>query len=192
MLKLENVSLKYGKHNVIESLSYEFTQGKVTLIRGASGIGKTSLLNIMAGLIKPSSGKVIMDAPKTAYVFQEPRLFEWLTVLENISTVSNEACAREMLSLMRLSDSTKKYPSELSGGMKQRVSLARALAYDADIVFLDEPFKGLDSELRCDVADTVFKKLSGKTVILVSHDESDSAYADIVLNLCASSLDIVK
>ena len=192
MLKLDNISLKYGKNTVIDSLSYDFAQGKVTLIRGASGVGKTSLLNIMAGLIKPSSGKVTLNAPRIAYVFQEPRLFEWLTVLENVSTVSDEPRAVEMLSLMHLSDSVSKYPSELSGGMKQRVSIARALAYDADIVFLDEPFKGLDSELRREISDIVFDKLRGKTVILVSHDESDSAYADIELNLYASSLVMVK
>ena len=195
MLKLENISLKYGRHLVIDRLSYEFEENKKTLIIVSSGIGKTSLLNIAAGLTKASSGKVSNGFEKISYVFQEPRLFDWLTALENVSTVSDETEARETLSLMGLSDAGDKYPSELSGGMKQRVSIARALAYRPDLVFLDEPFKGLDAETRENIANTVFEKLEGKTVIFVSHDESDRKYADVILRLTkspGSTLELVK
>lgn len=183
MLKLYNISLNYEKNVVIDSLSYEFEDKKTTLIVGGSGIGKTSLLNIIASTVKASSGKIQSSYKKISYVFQEPRLFEWLTALENVSIVSNKETAKELLSLMGLEDSIDKYPAELSGGMKQRVSIARALAYEPDLILLDEPFKGLDDDLRHEVADILFKRLKGTTVIIVSHDKEDMKYADSVLTL---------
>ncbi len=196
MLKLEKVSLKHGKTYVLENLSHEFPTGKVTMIIGASGVGKTSLLNICAGLLKPSAGKIINDSERISYIFQEPRLFEWMNTLENVSTVNgDEAHAKEILLHLGLSDSLKKHPSELSGGMRQRVSIARALVYNPDIAFLDEPFSGLDEDLKENVAKLIFKELKGKTVIFVSHDSEDAKYADIVLKLSGapdSRLDEVK
>ena len=183
MLKLDNISLSYEKKIIIDSLSYEFEDGKNTLIMGDSGIGKTSLLNIIASTIKASGGKLESSYEKISYVFQEPRLFEWLTALENVSIVSNKVKAEELLTLMGLEDSFDKYPSELSGGMKQRVSIARALAYEPDLVLLDEPFKGLDEERRHEVADILFKALKGTTAIIVSHAKEDMKYADTVLTL---------
>ena len=89
MIKLENLSLKYGKDTVLDNLSYEFEEGKLTAILGESGVGKTSILNLIAGLIKPSAGKVTNTCERTSYVFQEPRLFDWMTAKENVSTVSD-------------------------------------------------------------------------------------------------------
>lgn len=183
MLKLENISMKYGKNTVLDELSYDFEEGKLTAILGESGVGKTTLLNLIAGLIAPSSGKLISSHMRIAYVFQEPRLFDWMTARENVSTVSDDKTAVEMLSLMGLSDSLDKYPSELSGGMKQRVSIARALAYSPDLILLDEPFKGLDSELRREVSEKVIELIRGKTAIMITHDISDTAFADTVLTL---------
>ena len=186
MLKLEGITHKYGRNVVIDDLSYEFESNRITLIKGSSGVGKTSLLNIAAGLIKSTSGSVTNTFDRISYVFQEPRLFEWLTALENVSIVSEDKKAKAMLSLLGLEDSLDKYPSELSGGMKQRVSIARALAYDSQLIILDEPFKGLDAERRSQVAETVFDQLKGKTVIMVTHDESDLKYADTVLTLTSA------
>lgn len=186
MLKLDKISLNYEKNTVIDSLSYEFEDGKTTLIVGSSGVGKTSLLNIIATTLKPSDGKIFNTYEKISYVFQEPRLFEWLTALENVSIVSNKEKAKELLTLMGLQDSFDKYPQELSGGMKQRVSIARALAYEPDLILLDEPFKGLDEERRCEVAGIVFEKLKGTTAIIVSHDKDDVKYADSILTLTPS------
>ena len=157
MLKLKDLSLTFNKSPVIDSLSYEFEENKVTAIIGESGIGKTSLLNIICGLLKPSNGEILNDHKKMAVVFQEARLFDWMTAEENVSTVSDKETAALMLSKMELAESSDKYPRELSGGMKQRVSLARALAYDAELVILDEPFKGLDAEMRREISEFVFK-----------------------------------
>ena len=195
MLELKNISLKFEKTTVIDSLSYNFEKGKVYAITGESGVGKTSLLNMMAGLLNPSDGAIKNNGEKISFVFQEPRLFEWMTALENVSTVSDSQTAKKLLTLMELEDVLEKYPSELSGGMKQRVSIARALAYDSETVFLDEPFKGLDPELREKVSDAVFSVLNGKTVIMVTHDNSDTKYAHHILKLTSppkTNLELVK
>ena len=183
MLNIKDLSYRYGKNTVIDDLSYEFECGKVTAITGESGVGKTTLVNLIADLLHAPSGTIISDFKKIGYVFQEPRLFDWMTALENVSTVSNENIARELLCKMGLEDAISKYPAELSGGMKQRVAIARALAYGADLVILDEPFKGLDPEKRRDVSEFVFKALKNKTVIMVTHDVADLEFADVVLEL---------
>ena len=183
MLKIKNLSHKFGNTTVIDDLSYEFECGKVTAITGESGVGKTTLVNLIADLIPVKDETIINDSKKIGYVFQEPRLFDWMSALENVSTVSDEQTARTLLSQMGLEDSLFKYPNELSGGMKQRVAIARALAYGADLVILDEPFKGLDPEKRRDVSEFVFKALKNKTVIMVTHDVADLEFADVVLEL---------
>ncbi len=183
MLSIDNLSLKYEKNTVIDSLSYNFDIGKVTAILGDSGIGKTSLLNLLAGLTKASEGSVTNRFDRISYIFQEPRLFPWMTALDNVSEVSDEDTAKRYLILMGLGSDLDKYPSELSGGMKQRVSIARALAYSPDLILMDEPFRGLDPDRRREVSDTVFRELDGKTVIMVTHDTADTEYAHVTLRL---------
>lgn len=186
MIRFDEISVRFGKNTVIDRLSYEFEKGKVTAILGDSGIGKTTLLNVAAGLQKTSGGKVTSEYKKLAYIFQEPRLFPWLSAMENVSTVSDSQTAIDMLTLMGLESDINKYPSELSGGMKQRVSIARALACDPDLILMDEPFASLDPERRSSVCDIFFDRIKGKTAILVTHDIEDTKYADNVLRLTAS------
>lgn len=195
MLKIKNLSYKYGNNIVIDRLSHDFECGKVTAIIGESGVGKTTLVNLIADLIHAPTGTITTDLAKIGYVFQEPRLFDWMSALENVSTVSNYDIAQNLLTRMGLEDSLSKYPSELSGGMKQRVSIARSLAYDPDLVILDEPFKGLDPDKRREISEFVFSSLKGKTVIMVTHDTVDIEFADVVLELSSapnSKLKLVK
>lgn len=188
MIKLENLTVRYQGKAVLDSLSAELPEGKVIAITGASGIGKTTLLQVLAGLLRPSEGRVLASERRIAYIFQEPRLFPWMTALENVRTVCNdEARARALLErLLPSSDAADKYPSQLSGGMKQRVSIARALSYEPELLLLDEPFKGLDPETRKETAALVFEQMKGKTVIMVTHDREDLAYCDVIFSMAQS------
>ena len=185
MLRIEDLTVRYDRQTVIEGLTFSFAEQQITAITGASGIGKTTLLNVLAGLRKPDSGKRISSYQRPAYIFQEPRLFPWMTALENVSSVcNNPQKAKEFLDiLLPDADAANKFPHELSGGMKQRVSIARALAYDFDILFLDEPLKGLDPHTRAVTASILFEATKRKTVLMVTHDQEDTAFCHHVLRL---------
>ena len=186
MLTLEHVDFSYGNTPIFKDLSHTFREGGVTVMTGASGIGKTTLLYLLSGLKKPSGGTIKNDCTRISAIFQEPRLFPWMTALDNVLTVCGDAArASNYLQTLFPDDATvaNKYPSELSGGMKQRISIARALAYDPDLLLLDEPFKGLDPQTKQFTAQTIFEAMKGKTCILITHDEADLAFADEHLHL---------
>ena len=170
-MKVKDLTVLYDGKKVLDHTDLSFGDG-ITCIMGESGIGKTTLLRVIAGLITPDSGEVMGAPVKPSLMFQEDRLFSWLTALENVVIVcGDEAKARELLKRVELSDALDKYPSELSGGMKRRVALARALAYDGDMLILDEPFKGLDEALTQRMADLI--KTCDLPVIVSTHAESD-------------------
>lgn len=188
MIRLENITVEFDKQTVIKNLSFEFEKGKLYGITGASGIGKTTLINTIAGTVRLKDGRITRNTEKIGYIFQDPRLFPHLTALENVTCVCpDEQKARYYLDLL-LKDSENKYPHELSGGMKQRVSIARALAYEPELLLLDEPFKGLDEENKRNTVDTVLTFLKGKTAIMVSHDRDELALCDVILNMDASPI----
>ena len=198
MIKFDNVSLSYGNDKIIDRLSFAFESGKKYALMGESGIGKTTLLGIIAGTIKGYNGELIKNSNKVSYAFQDARLFPWLTVLQNVVIVAPQKTpqviekAKEILLNLGLSDVYAKYPDELSGGMKQRVSLARALMYDFDILLLDEPFRALDQATASQVAEYVFKMSEGKTVIFVTHDKFDKKYADYILEAKTSPINELR
>lgn len=186
MVRFEHLTVKYDDQTVINDLSYTLDNGVFYGLAGASGIGKTTLLSAISGLVKPTSGTVYTDHAKIGYTFQEPRLFPWMTALENVECVcEDKERAKYYLDLL-LPEGADKYPSELSGGMKQRVSIARALAYDCDLLILDEPFKGLDEQTKQSAIDVVLEYIKGKTAIMVSHDASEISLCDKILHMDAS------
>ena len=188
MLKINKLTLAIDKKTILKDLTHSFEDGAVTAIVGASGVGKTTLLRSLSGLLAPSSGEILSSYNKPAFVFQEPRLFPWMNALENVTAVCDDQATAERYLAALLPDVSdhKKYPHELSGGMKQRVALARALAYCPDLLLIDEPFKGLDEETRASVLDFFFEKIRGITTLMVTHDLRDLSYCDHVLRLDGS------
>ncbi len=185
MIKVTDLCVKYDNNTVIENLSYTFSNGMSYAIMGESGVGKTTLINALTGLIPTNGGSIETDFKRPAFVFQEDRLFPWLTALENVALVCNNKAIAEKILLRLLPDkeSLNKYPDELSGGMKQRVAVARALAYNPDVVFLDEPFKGLDEETKISTRELTFEEFKDKTLILITHDKEDALFCDVILKM---------
>ena len=150
MLTFTEVSFSYKKKKIFDCFSFSLSDGEILAVMGASGLGKSTLLGLVAGLLKPQEGKIDSSFSRISYVFQEPRLFPWLTVEENLLAVLDkkdpnaQKNVQKVLTDVALQDAAKLYPQELSGGMKSRVSLARALAYGGDLFLLDEPFAALD------------------------------------------------
>ncbi|MDR5586636.1 MULTISPECIES: ATP-binding cassette domain-containing protein [Clostridium] len=182
--KLKNVNKIYEingqEHVVLEDISLDIYSEDITVILGASGCGKTTLLRIIAGLEELSNGNIEFIKgdkkikPKVGLVFQESRLMPWLNVSENINfhRKSSKKDIELYLSMMRLEKFRNSYPNELSGGMAQRVSIARALSFEPDFLLMDEPFSALDYFTRMDMQNEVIAihKATNKGVIFVTHD----------------------
>lgn len=183
MLRFEGVSVSYGKQTVLDGLSFEFEDGSFNAVIAPSGAGKTTLINTVCGLVRPVAGKVISDFKRIGYVFQEPRLFPWLTALENVECVCRDREKASYYLTLLLPDAARKYPHELSGGMKQRVSIARALAYEPQLLLLDEPFKGLDEGTKQATVDAVTEFIKERTAILITHDLGETLTCDNIYRL---------
>lgn len=183
MIDIRSLSLSYDGQKVLEDLDMHIFPGEHAAIMGPSGCGKTSLLHALAGLRRPDSGSVKLDG-RLSCIFQEPRLLPWLSAAENINLVLSDSPATmpkalEWLEKLELEDAADKLPSELSGGMQQRLSIARALACGGDILLADEPLKAMDARLREKVAELIRSCSRGKTLLLVTHDRSEAeALAD--------------
>ena len=191
MLKLHDISFDYDQKKILDHFSLSVGKGELVALMGDSGIGKSTLLNLIAGLRKHQHGTIECHAQKMTYAFQEPRLFPWLTVLENVILVlpkdeNANTKAMEALSFVSLEDSAELYPDELSGGMRSRASLARALAHEGDLYLLDEPFSALDDALRTRLAIDLRQHLKnrGASAILVTHLQSEAErFADRIIRL---------
>ncbi len=180
MIGLTNVTAGYPGKRVLDQFSLELPDRGAVALMAPSGYGKTTLLRVLAGLIRPESGEITgLEGKKIAILFQEDRLLPWLTAEKNVEIVSSLDSARYWLRQMEIEDGGQ-YPKELSGGMQRRVALARAMAFGGDVLLLDEPFKGLDEALRVRVAGRI-RRVFPLTVLSV-HDETEAELmgADIV------------
>lgn len=186
-LKLENIKKVYNDLRVIENFNMSFSSDKIHCIFGPSGCGKSTLLNIITGIERADEGKIDGERNKKfSYVFQERRLLPWLSVEKNIIFVlesnyaKNEAkeICEKYIKLVKLFEFKDKLPSELSGGMKQRVAIARAIAYDGDVFVMDEPFKGLDMELKRSIMNFIvdYCNKNNKLLIYTTHDAFEAVY----------------
>ena len=192
-LILENVSHNYGSVSVLHEMNIKVNPGEVVVLVGPSGCGKTTILNILSGYIKPTSGSVIREGIIRT-VYQQDGLFPWLTVSENISlglrSVKDSSIHKnemtELIQLIHLEGFESHFPHQLSGGMRQRVELARVLAGDSDILLMDEPFSALDYQTRIRMRLELVRLLEKRprTVVFVTHDIEEAAQlADRVLVL---------
>lgn len=204
-LELKNISLTYhtiqAETKALENISFDVGKGEFIAIVGPSGCGKSTILSLIAGLLTPSSGEIIKNFSNNqssiGYMFQKDNLFEWRSIWGNVilgleiekkMTEANKLYAENLLKKYELWDFKNRYPSQLSGGMRQRAALIRTLTLNPDVLLLDEPFSALDYQTRLKVCDDVYAiiKKEGKTAILVTHDISEAiSMADRIIVLTA-------
>ena len=199
MLTFDNISYTYhtkeGETTAVKDLSFTVEKGQFVSVIGPSGCGKTTVLSLAAGLLSPSSGEIRRGEGQYGYMLQRDALFPWRTVEQNIflplevkkrNTPEMREKALALAVKYGLKDFLKKTPSQLSGGMRQRVALIRTLASEPEILMLDEPFSALDYQTRLEVCDDVQGIIKGekKTALLVTHDISEAiALSDKVVVL---------
>lgn len=180
---ISGLSKAFGEKQVLENFSCTLPAPGLTALMGPSGVGKTTLFRILLGLEKPDSGGIFgMEGKTLSVVFQEDRLFPDLTVLQNAEVAGTNGEA--WLTRLGLQSELSAYPQSLSGGMRRRVSIARAICRNGDVFLLDEPFQGLDKERKRDVME-IFRQLKKeKPVLLITHDPEEADFlADQVLFL---------
>ena len=205
ILSLKHIAYSYhtthGETLALKDISFDVRQGEFVALVGPSGCGKTTLLSLIAGLLSPLSGEILLPLKEDAkansigYMLQRDHLFPWRTIYQNAIlgleitkqlTPENTGYVKQLLEEYELSDFSDKYPHQLSGGMKQRAALIRTMALNPDILLLDEPFSALDYQTRLNVSDDICKRIrqAGKTVILITHDLSEAiSLSDRVLVL---------
>ncbi len=179
LLELKNIFLSFDGNRVLKDCSLSLSAGTHVALMGPSGCGKTTLLRIVLGLQLPDAGTVKNLFSRPAFVFQEPRLLPWCTAEENVNFVLSDkpetmAAARSWLEKLELHDAMQLFPSSLSGGMQQRVSIARALASTPDLLLLDEPFKGMDEPLRYRVTEVISRETPKTAILLATHSEEEA------------------
>lgn len=189
VLRFDNVSMHYhskqGETIALQDVNFLVREGEFVAIIGPSGCGKTTLLSLAAGLLTPTNGKIFNTGVSMGYMLQKDELFPWRTIEKNIflpleikraNTPENRAHAVALAEKYGLGQFLKKYPSELSGGMRQRAALIRTLAVNPDVLLLDEPFSALDYQTRLSVCDDVYKIIRSekKTALLITHDISEA------------------
>ncbi|WP_312642845.1 ATP-binding cassette domain-containing protein [Hydrogenoanaerobacterium sp.] len=177
-LILESVCFSYGEKQILHNTNLTLAAGDKIALMGASGTGKTTLLRLMAGLNLPDSGTVQgIPAQGVSMVFQENRLLPHLTALDNLALVAPYKSAAELTALLAevgLAGEGNSYPKALSGGMKRRVAIARAIALGSPLVLLDEPFSGLDEASRRQTAEFLLQHTTQSIVVAVTHDPQEA------------------
>jgi NitT/TauT family transport system ATP-binding protein len=199
-VQFDHVSLSFGTPkgslNVVEDVTYDIHDGDFIAVIGPSGCGKTTMMSMLAGFQKPTKGQVLFDGepvngpgPERGVIFQEYGVFPWLTVKQNIAfglqlkanhveAKEREEICQHYLDLMGLSDFAGSYPKHLSGGMRQRLAIARAYAVKPQFLLMDEPFGALDAQTRSNMQNLLLRVLSseGKTVMLITHSVEEAIY----------------
>ena len=190
MIIFENLTKMYDNKIILLNLNYKFKENIKYCFLGKSGIGKTTLLKILLGIEKVDDGKIIHNDCKKSVVFQNDRLFEDFTVLENLTVINKniEYCI-EILNKLDIFNEEKNICLNLSGGMKRRIAIARALAFKSDEYYFDEPFKGLDYNTKEKVINVIKEYTKNKTCFFITHSiEEAFKIADVVINIDKSPI----
>jgi len=194
-VKFEHVDKAFGDKIILRDFTLTLPKSGIVALMGPSGQGKTTILRLIAGLAKPDSGKVTAEYERLTVVFQEDRLLDGVTARGNILAVldrKQEALAQTWLDRMGLGGEEDILPAEMSGGMRRRLAIARAMAYGGDLVLLDEPFAGLDEVTRTQIYPHIFQREPNRLTVLVTHDRQEAErLADRVIVLEGSPLQIV-
>jgi NitT/TauT family transport system ATP-binding protein len=199
-VRFDHVSLDFptanGALRVVDDVSYDIREGEFVAVIGPSGCGKTTMMNMLAGFVTPTGGAVLLDGkpvvgpgPERGVIFQEYGVFPWLTVKDNIAfglrlranrvpASDVHAICERYMRLMGLADFKDAYPKTLSGGMRQRLALARAYAVKPEFLLMDEPFGALDAQTRSNMQNLILEVLAseGKTVMLITHSVEEAIY----------------
>jgi NitT/TauT family transport system ATP-binding protein len=194
VVRVRGISKTYGDVEALRNVDLDVARGKLTTLLGPSGCGKTTLLKIIAGLIPATAGEIVVNGrvvsgpvPERAFVFQDFALMPWATVMRNVAfglelkgigEAERRRTAQRYIDEVGLSGFESKYPHELSGGMKQRVGIARAFAVNADVLLLDEPFSAVDEQNRRKFQEDLLRlvALENKTFIFVTHSIEEAVY----------------
>ena len=175
MIKINNLSFSYADKSIFGNFSLEIPRGRRICLSGESGRGKTTLLRLILGLEKPCGGSIETGGARMSAVFQEDRLLPFKTALGNITLIGAEKeTALYMLAQLGIAEAADKYPSELSGGMRRRAAIARALSAEYGCLILDEPFAGLDKENIEKAAALISESVGERTLIAVTHSEREA------------------
>lgn len=193
-IQIRHVTKEFGTFTALSEVSLDIRQGEFLTLVGPSGCGKSTLLDLLTGLVRPTSGEILIDGVPVegpgldrGIVFQQYALFPWRTALANVEfgleakavpRRERASLARHYLELVGLSAFDGRYPHELSGGMRQRVAIARSLAYDPDVLLMDEPFAALDAQTRESLQEELLGiwEKTGKTIVFITHGIDEAVY----------------
>lgn len=193
-IEMKAVSKSFDRA-VLEDFSCEFSGKGISIIMGESGIGKSVLFKLLSGILPPDRGSVIRSAnSRLSYLFQENRLLPWLTAYENALAVNRDCAAcHRLFADMELLGAEKLYPRQMSGGMQRRVAIVRSILYGGDIFLWDEPFTGLDADLKQRIMKRLKPVLSKKLCLLATHDKEEAVFlADTVYQFTPRGLNIAE
>lgn len=198
MLKFNKIEKWFNDLCVLKDFSMDINREEIVCIIGPSGCGKSTLLNICSGILEPSKGTIINNSSNISYVFQEDRLLPWKNVYDNIHIVNSSSSREQCMDLLKnvgLEGFEKHYPSQLSGGMRQRCSIARAFNFEADLLLMDEPLKSLDYTLRLNMIKYILNLWNNtkKNIIYVTHEIDEAILlGDKILVLSQRPSKVIK
>ena len=199
-LTVEGLKKSYGNLKVLDGVTFSVEEGEFVCLIGESGCGKTTILKIIAGLERPDEGRVdFKGVNRMGFVFQDDRLLPWKTVYGNIQFalkamgIEDGEVVRRIIDFVGLKGFENYYPKQLSGGMRQRVGIARALAVNPDLLLMDEPFASLDARTRERMQEELLRIVGGKTVVFVTHSIDEAVYlADKIVILSPRPARVIR